>query len=131
MKEVKETMTAEEAWEIAKQILFDEGISTTELEEIFGTRNHYAVIRDYTPQEAKEKIDDWKKSKEEVEVGDVLKKKSNGDKCIVIKFNENRTFFVMFEDGSAGIYDEKRIQTDFKKTGKHIDIEAVLKQLGE
>lgn len=124
------TMTAEEAWETAKLILFDNGISNHELKEIFGTRNHFAIMRDHTPQEAKAKIEAWKKAEEEIKVGDVLKIKESKILCVVTRI-EKYSMYIMWDDGSAGEKTHEVIHDVFKKTGEHIDIEAVLKKLGE
>ena len=124
MEEAEPTMTAEEAWETAKQIIFSEEISCEELEKIFGTRNHFAIMRDYAPQEAKAKIEAWKKAKEEIKVGDVVRLIDR--KGVVYKLS-GKTVWVMWNDACVGGYNK----AEFKKTGEHIDIEAVLKQLGE
>ena len=127
--EAEQTMTAEEAWETAKQILFKEELSTSTLEEIFGTRNHFAIMRDFTPQEAKAKIEAWEKAKEEeIKVGDVLK--CGNDLCVVTKVEEYELYVVWF-DGSAGEQDVEGLLDCFEKTGARIDVENFLKLIGE
>ena len=129
LMEVEQTMTAEEAWETARQILFKEELFTPMLEEIFGTRNHFAIMRDFTPQEAKAKIDAWEKAKEEIKVGDVLQHKITKFKCVVT--DADGGFYVLWWNGEMGDLDEEETYGNFEKTGEHIDIESVLKQLGE
>lgn len=122
---------AEEAWEIAKQIMFEEKITSAELDKIFGTRNHFAIMRDYTPQGAKAKIEAWEKEKE-IKVGDVLKHKPTGKKCVVVQHEKDSDkSMLLWADGDCDDYYNDEIECYYEKTGEHIDIEVVLKQLSE
>ena len=118
-------MTAEEAWEIAKKILLypaHGGFNATELEEIFGRTEH---LWELTPQQAKAKIEAWEAEKE-IRVGDVVD--ICGDKGIVTSFGtDGDTIHVLYLDGIVNSY---RKDKDIKKTGRHIDIEGLLKQIG-
>lgn len=128
--EAEAAMTAEEAWETAKQILFKEELSTSMLEEIFGTRNHFAIMRDFTPQEAKAKIEAWKKQKEEVKVGDVLKD-FIGQFCIVTSVHDNlHQVSLLWKSGVVSTRSKDEIRESYEKTGEHIDLDAIFEQLG-
>ena len=132
LEEAEQAMTAEEAWETAKKILFKEELFRPVLEEIFGTRNHFAIMRDFTPQEAKVKIEAWEKTKYEIKVGDVLQNKRTKNKCVVTNTEIlSGGALVMWYDGDFGDYDKEEIVEGFEKTGKHINIEPMLAMIGE
>lgn len=120
--------SGEEAWETAKQILFEKEFTHDILNEIFGTMNHYAIMRDLKPNEVRAKIDEWKKQKEEIKVGDVIQSKGDSKlkRAVVTRVN-GRFLDILYDDGMSWRVDKNL----HEKTGEHIDIEAVLKQLGE
>lgn len=121
----KPDMTAEEAWEIAKKILLyptQGGYNSGELEEIFGRTEH---LWELTPQQAKTKIEAWKAEKE-INVGDEVD--ICGDKGIVTSFGtDGDSIHVLYLDGIVNSY---RKDKDIKKTGRHVDIKGILKQIG-
>ena len=93
-----------------------------ELEEIFGRTEH---LWELTPQEAKAKIEAWEAAKE-IKVGDEVD--ICGDKGIVTSFGtDGDRIHVLYLDGIVNSY---RKDKDIKKTGRHIDIDVVLKQIG-
>lgn len=117
-------MNAEEAWEIAKKILLypaHGGFNATELEEIFGRTEH---LWELTPQEAKAKIEAWKAEKE-IKVGDVVTV-SAYEGIVTRDVDEQGYYALLLRDGDVGYYQ----RSSFKKTGRHIDIEGLLKQIG-
>ena len=122
------TMTAEEAWETAKQILFKEELSTSMLEEIFGTRNHFAIMRDFKPQEAKANIEAWEKTKYEIKVGDVLKGKDSKMQCVVTML-DYEAVELLWGDGLTGKKHISEIREQFEKTGEHIRLERLLSKI--
>lgn len=119
------TMTAEEAWKILSKILLypaNGGYSAKELEEIFGRTEH---LWELTPQEAKAKIEAWEAAKE-IKVGDEVD--ICGDKGIVTSFGtDGDRIHVLYLDGIVNSY---RKDKNIKKTGRHIDIDKLLKQIG-
>lgn len=121
----KPDMTAEEAWEIAKKILLypnQGGYNSGELEEIFGRTEH---LWEFTPHEAKAKIEAWEAEKE-IKVGDEVD--ICGDKGIVTSFGtDGDSIHVLYLDGIVNSY---RKDKDIKKTGRRIDINGLLKQIG-
>ena len=114
------SMTAEEAWDIAKKLFA--GFSDTELNEIFGKGWSYPKLMELSPYEAKAKLDEWKNK--QIRVGDVVHTTSGVD-AVVLKVNEE-TVHLLFPDGSCG----KHPKGIYTKTGKHIDIQSVLDQIG-
>lgn len=125
-------MTADEAWEIAKKILLypvHGGFNATEREEIFGRTEH---LWELTPKEAKAKIDAWEAEKE-IKIGDevVPKNTPNVDehKFIVTRIykDDGEIDGVSLFDG--GVFSGRKIE-NYQKTGRHIDIEGLLKQTG-
>ena len=125
-------MTAEEAWEIAKKILLHPahgGLSSTELEEIFGRTER---LWELTPQQAKAKIEAWGNEKE-IERGDevVLKDDPNNDeyKFFVTCINKETGKIGGWSGFDGGVFSERDIKY-YQKTGRHIDIDAILLQIG-
>lgn len=119
-----------EAWEMARKIIcsmYCGGFSPLQIEEIFGCHDFDDVLINYTPQEAAAKIAEWE-SKQEIRVGDILQDKDTGKEVVVshTESREAKNIFVIFPDGSCG-ENEKR---DFIKTGRTIDIEGLLAQIG-
>lgn len=113
-------MTAEEVWEIAKNLFAN--YSNAELDEIFGKGWSFPKLMELTPQEAKAKIEAWEAEKE-IKVGDVVKD-CNGKIGVVI--SKGTSDNVLFNDGSTWNYTDRTLE----KTGRHIDIEGLLKQIG-
>lgn len=121
-------MTAEEAWEIARRIILTErcgGLSSKEIRHIFGDVDVEDIIKDFSPQQAKAKIEAWEEEKE-IKVGDVVD--VCGDKGVVTSFGtDGNSIHVLYLDGIVNSY---RKDKDIKKTGRHIDIDGLLKQIG-
>ena len=118
-------MTAEEAWEIARKIVLLEdegGIPIKDMVHIFGTKFTREIIKEYSEHETKAKIKAWEAEKE-IKVGDVVKD-CNGKIGVVI--SKGTSDNVLFDDGSTWNYTDRTL----KKTGRHIDIEGLLKQIG-
>lgn len=126
----------DEAWETAKKIILSEDVehySYEELEEIFGDVQRYGVpgyevFRTLTPQEAKAKIEEWEETKK-IRVGDVVTDTSNNRNYIVtgIKQDNNSTWYALLSE--IGLTINTKACT-LKKTGRHIDIQSILEQIG-
>lgn len=124
------SMTAEEAWEIAKKILLypaHGGFNSTELEEIFGRTEH---LWELTPQEAKEKIKVWKAGKE-IKIGDevVPKRSPNSDACKFFVTKIDDDMIEGFSGYNGDVFSGRNIAI-YQKTGRRIDIEGLLNQIG-
>lgn len=114
-------MTAEEAWEIAKNLFAN--YSNAELDDIFGKGWSFPKLMELTPQQAKAKIEAWEAK--QIKVGDEVD--ICGDKGIVTSFGtDGDVIHVLYLDGIVNSY---RKDKDIKKTGRHIDIEGLLKQI--
>ena len=115
-------MTAEEAWEIAKNLFAD--YSNIELDEIFGEGWSFPKLMELTPQEAKAKIEAWEQEKK-IRVGDVVD--HNGEIGIVTNTDDTEGFYnVLYGNGSTSAHDRRNL----KKVGRHIDITGLLNQIG-
>ena len=118
-----------EAWELARKIYLSEeegGYDGTELFEIFNEVGLSDIYRLSYP-EAAAKVAEWEKAKEKNKVGDVLEGiYDNEVKCIVTNLCPDNMAYLVFDDGTAGVYELDNL----KKTGRHIDIDSFLKQIG-
>lgn len=113
-----------EAWELAGKLF---NMQNLELDKIFG-KNAWDIyeIMKQSPQEIAEKFKAWEGSKT-FHVGDVVEEiKIKNGFAIVTRVNKSNKLSVIWDDGSCGQYDKY----DFVKTGRTIDIESLLKQIG-
>lgn len=123
-----------EAWELARKIVSDiyhGGYNSDELKEIFGYFLYQNIWEDNTYPEAAAKVAEWEKAKEEIKEkfnrGDEVEHKKTRYKGVVTRVLERMNkITVMFKDGSSEYYPSEM----FYKTGRHIDIEGLLKQIG-
>lgn len=116
-----------DAWELAKKIVMgveDGGFDSQEVIDVFG-KNRYYSFKDFTAEEALAKIEAYEK-KESVCVGDVVE--CNGFKGVVLHFFHNGSLNIVYENG---IIETLTSAQECKKTGKHIDIKSLLRQIGE
>lgn len=122
-------MTAEEAWEIAKKILLypsQGGYNSGELEQIFGRTEH---LWELTPQEAKARIEAWEAEKE-INVGDEVRlKRDPGDEYKFFVTDKDGFEISGFSGFKGSVFSCRNIRL-YEKTGRHIDIEGLLKQIG-
>ena len=115
-----------EAWELARKIVIQNGYSSCDLYEIFGKSDLQHVLENYTYTEVTAKVAEWEKAKEEIKDGDVLEGiYDNEVKCIVTNLCPDNMAYLVFDDGTAGVYELDNL----KKTGRHIDIDSFLKQI--
>ena len=119
-----------EAWELARKITcqpINGGFKRSEFEEIFDEGYISDIFEKYTYTEASKKVAEWEKTKEEIKVGDVLEGiYDNNLKCVVTNLYTDNIAYLVFDDGTAGFHE----LDNFKKTGRHIDIDGFLKQIG-
>ena len=121
-----------EAWKIALNLYL---IAFSDRLDIFNLENDgkdklVEIMEKFTPQQAKAKIEAWEKSKEEIKVGDVCKRKNIGNQssfAICTKTDGWRGYF-LYSDGSASLVKEKL--RNWERTGKRIEINGVLEQIG-
>ena len=117
---------AETAWELARKIVIQNGYSSYDLYEIFGSSDLQHVLENYTYTEATAKVAEWEKAKKEVKVGDVLEGIYDSSiKCVATNLYPSNMAYLVFDDGTAGTH---KLDT-FKKTGRRMDIDGFLKQI--
>lgn len=118
-----------EAWELAKKCML---MTDRERETIFGSGHNalYGVLTYFDYKHAASKVAEWEKVKE-IKAGDIVESNNgNGERIAVIDvwpsadglhfegISSNKTLTI---DASAKYY---------TKTGRHIDIDSFLKQIG-
>lgn len=117
-----------EAWELARKIVCFEwngGYTLKELLDIFQADSSPKILNEHTYPEAAAKVAEWEK---EIKVGDVLEEIEYSDiKCVVTKPHSSNMAYLVFSDGSVGL----NKLNNLRKTGRHIDIDGFLKQIGE
>ena len=99
-----------------------------ERETIFGSGHNalYGVLTYFDYNHAAAKVAEWEKAKEEIKVGDVLATNGGGNAVVTKVFNDGEVQ-VLFESGKSDVWAHTR---NLKKTGRHIDIDSFLKQIG-
>ena len=120
---------AETAWELARKI-FD--METNDIEDIFITEDAWnlgTVLNNYTYAEAAAKVAEWEKVKE-IKVGDILEDRDEGNKVIVTNL-KGQVICILWDDGRIGTTYIESAKGIFRNTGRHIDIDSFLKQIGE
>lgn len=141
-REIPETpapMTAEEAWEIAKQVALTTNM--VETARIFIAKNICGIeqkrlfedVFALTPQEAKAKLEEWESK--QIHVGDVVYCfadcdddgwRNNEENYGVVTGIYPNTYHVLMKNGDCADFEKDELE----KTGKHIDIQSVLDQIG-
>ena len=119
------TMTAEEAWELAMKI---EAMRSDALLKIFDMDSVYCILQDFTPMQAKAKIE-AREAEKEINVGDVIYltyNQSNNGVVTNIYGKDEKKMYVLWDDGSSGVLTYTK---SIKKTGRHIDIEGLLRNI--
>ena len=110
-----------EVWGFLKALYI---LSDEELYEIFPNGCAYEM----TYSEAKAKYDAWKKSKEEIRVGDEVETKSGNKACVLYANPDGTQMFVFKADGTAAWWSKGAIH----KTGKnHPEVDELLKKMRE
>jgi len=110
-----------DAWELADKL---NNMKLADIVEVFGIDiAREEVFKEISPQEALAKIEAYEKEKE-IKVGDVVK---YGVCTCVVTVAYTETAEVLFGDGTFGTIVKEKAE----KTGKHIDIESLLRQIGE
>lgn len=119
----------EEAWECARNIVLTSGLKSYELEKIFNNINSEYVLRDFSANEAIQKIksyEEQKKAEEEIKVGDEVEYK--GNKMMVVSL-ENGCVTVI--DDSAELWIVNAFEAA-KKTGRHFSqLQEIFDQMKE
>ena len=124
---------AEAAWELARKIILPQsqgGMNDEDYKEIFGSGfSEKYVIKNYTYSEAAAKVAEWEKAKEEIKRGDIIRNKydTSSKFCVTDIGCDGHLYGV----GRYGLIYSNQDPEYWEKTGRHIDIEGLLKQIGE
>ena len=115
-----------EAWELVRKI-FD--METNDIEDIFIKEDAWnlgTVLNNYTYQEAAAKMEAWEKAT--IKRGDEVEKNDLRDARFIVTFTNGR---LMSGVTQSGLVFSNEKTKDWHKTGRHIDIDSFLKQIGE
>ena len=120
---------AEAAWELARKI---NDMDIYDTEEIFietGAFHLGNVLENYTYPEAAAKVTEWEKAKEEIKRGDIVRihEGNDDDLCILCVSTDKKYYNAVDEYGAVYNMLTKGMIT---KTGRHIDVDSFLKQIG-
>lgn len=126
-------MTAEEAWELARRIVGcrEHGLEETKRREIFSRDDAFDVFNLFSAKEAKAKIEAWEAEKE-IKVGDIVRPKTTKEREYMVTYiSESRKLAGVCLQTGEVIPEAFEVSADsVVKTGRHIDIEGILKQIG-
>lgn len=120
---------AEIAWELARKI---NDMDIYDTEEIFieaGAFHLGNVLENYTYPEAAAKVTEWEKAKEEIKRGDIVKIREGNynDLCVLCMSTDKKYYNAV--DGYGAVY-YLLTKEMIAKTGRHIDVDSFLKQIG-
>ena len=121
---------AEAAWELARKITcqpINGGFNRSEFEEIFDEGYISDIFEKYTYSEAAAKVEEWEKAKEEIKVGDEVEKNNLRDVRFIVTFTNGRLMNGVTQSGLVFANEKPK---EWHKTGRHIDIDSFLKQIG-
>ena len=109
-----------DTWELISKVF---SLNRTERKKAFGCEEIRTVVDCFNVKEALAKLEAYEKEQAEIKVGDVVE--VNGCKFLVTTVANDH----------INLIDSKGITTwttsTCKKTGKHIDIQTILEQIGE
>lgn len=118
----------EDAWELAKKLY---EMKIEQFQEVFGAFETELEVMNYlAPQEALAKFEAYEKeqekAKQKIMVGDIITLE-DGTKGVVMDEDGVDNVVIFTENGCIEAWMNKKYIT---KTGKHIDIQSVLQQIG-
>ena len=120
-----------DAWDAAKKInleVYDGGLSVSDLEKIFAIGGNCAVMRTFTAKEAIDRIKAHEAEKDEIRVGDEVRRISDGVKYVVV--DPKNEFGRACGFSMNGIWYGERPDA-IRKTGRRFNIESILKEMSE
>lgn len=117
-----------EAWELARKIVLNNGYSNYDLYKIFNCCGLRQALKDFTYQEAATKVEEWENTKKEIKRGDIIRNKYNASSkfCVTDIGCDGHLYGV----GRYGLIYSNQDPEYWEKTGRHIDIDSFLKQIG-
>lgn len=115
-----------EAWDLAKKIASTAGgLSSSELVEIFNAFLPRDILSNNTYPEAAAKVEAWEKAT--IKRGDEVEKNDLRDARFIVTFTNGK---LMSGVTQSGLVFSNEKTKDWHKTGRHIDIDSFLKQIG-
>ena len=119
---------AEAAWELARKCML---MTDRERETIFGSGHNalYGVLTYFDYEHAAAKVAERERQKEEIKVGDVYRSEVGNYFTIRTTDGEKGVAKILFM--SNGEVTPDYIKSHCTKTGRYIDIDSILKQIGE
>lgn len=115
-----------DGWECAKKICLnpeDGGMLISAIKVVFDSGNHQDVLKDFTPQEAIEKLKEWE-GKEKFNVGDVIYSELSQTKAIIQRIDSWNIIECFSEKGQFKISREEK--KFWEKTGEHVDLSNII-----
>lgn len=112
-----------EVWELASKI---QGLDCKIREKIYGIYKMPMIFEKFTPQEALAKLEAYEKEQAEIKVGDVVKPEKGVEFVVTYISSDSHLFGITFTGDTYSALPMKYCT----KTGKHIDIKGVLRQIG-
>ena len=119
---------AEAAWELARKCML---MTDREREIIFGSGHNalYGILTYFDYKHAAAKVSQWEKAKEEIKVGDIVKIHEGYDEGLCVLGMSTDKKYYNAVDGYGAVY-YMLTKEMIAKTGRHIDIDSFLKQIG-
>ena len=118
---VEPDMTAEEAWELARKMVH---MTDSDFDDCFGEVHREDAFFTHYPQGARDKIRAWEENA--IKVGDVVKHEDEKMIGVVMDCESDEYVFLLTDNGCIEEWKRKLLT----KTGKHIDIQSILDQIG-
>ena len=121
----------EEAWILALKLRYmdyEDKFECFDL-EYDGKEKWIEIMEKYTYTEAAAKVAEWERKKEEICVGDVVTD-GNEESAVVTFINDIGTVFYIWNRGVTRQLEMEKFKKLFTKTGRHIDVDAWLAQIG-
>lgn len=118
-----------DAWELIRKVF---SLNRTERKKAFGCEEIRTVVDCFNVKEVLNMLEAYEEEQAQIKVGDVVEYMDSGKKFLVIT-EETRGYYdfgvIDLDIMELGrIYNKPKL---FKKTGKHIDIQNILKQIKE
>ena len=123
-----------DAWEAARKIVVDTdhgGLALGTLSGIFGTQSYSYIMRENTAQDAIAKLKAYEdKHSDRIEVGDIVERYIDGklDSKGIYLQEEGGYWRCLFDTGAV-LMTFAYPKGQFKKTGKHYDIQSILEAM--
>ena len=126
--ELKYSQGLNDAWELVKKLWY---LENQKCKEVFGYEFSIDIIEHFTPQEALAKLKAYEET--QIKVGDIVfcfadcdeNWRENKEHYGVLLEIVNDIYTVLMKNGDVSEFSKNSLE----KTGKHIDIQSILKQI--